>query len=64
MTGFGKDKAVAVSCGAEFTMLLTDKGQLWAFGSPEYGQVKKHDAKGFSSARKLISHMYSLTWRL
>ncbi|KAF9582339.1 hypothetical protein BGW38_000324, partial [Lunasporangiospora selenospora] len=37
--GFGKERAIAASCGAEFTMVLSEKGQLWAFGSPEYGQL-------------------------
>jgi alpha-tubulin suppressor-like RCC1 family protein len=35
----GKEKVVTASCGSDFTMVVTDKGQLFAFGSPEYGQV-------------------------
>ncbi|KAI9240353.1 hypothetical protein MVEG_08730 [Podila verticillata NRRL 6337] len=55
VTGFGKDKAVAVSCGAEFTMLLTDKGHLWAFGSPEYGQLgNKTNGQYLQQSNRLV----------
>ncbi|KAH8551559.1 RCC1/BLIP-II [Umbelopsis sp. PMI_123] len=32
-------KIVQVACGAEFSLVLTDKGQIFAFGSQEYGQL-------------------------
>ena len=35
----GKEKVTSAACGSDFTMVVTEKGQLYAFGSPEYGQV-------------------------
>jgi len=35
----GKEKVTSAACGSDFTMVVTDKGQLFAFGSPEFGQV-------------------------
>ncbi|CAM0143137.1 unnamed protein product [Umbelopsis sp. WA50703] len=32
-------KIVAVACGADFSLALTEKGQILAFGSQEYGQL-------------------------
>ncbi|KAG0057277.1 hypothetical protein BGZ83_000067 [Gryganskiella cystojenkinii] len=39
IAGMGKEKVVSAACGSDFTMVLTEKGQLYAFGSPEFGQL-------------------------
>ncbi|CAG2103028.1 unnamed protein product [Medioppia subpectinata] len=50
-----KGKPVAkMSCGAEFSMILDAVGNLYSFGSPEYGQLG-HNSEGkyFASGNKL-----------
>ncbi|CAM9794178.1 unnamed protein product, partial [Phaeothamnion confervicola] len=43
-----------VSAGAEFSVVLDRNGQLWSFGSPEYGQLGNGtDGKYFVTASKL-----------
>ncbi|KAJ3299407.1 hypothetical protein HK104_009009 [Borealophlyctis nickersoniae] len=32
-------KVVDVACGGEFTLAVTVEGQVWSFGSPQYGQL-------------------------
>ncbi|KAF9417647.1 hypothetical protein BGZ94_009918, partial [Podila epigama] len=55
VSGFNKEKAVSASCGAEFTMVLTDKGQVWAFGSPEYGQLgNKTNGQYLQQSNRLV----------
>ncbi|KAF9359300.1 hypothetical protein BGX34_008449 [Mortierella sp. NVP85] len=55
INSLGKEKAKHVSCGAEFTMVLTDKGQLWAFGSPEYGQLgNKTNGQYLQQSNRLV----------
>ncbi|KAF9914136.1 hypothetical protein BX616_008900 [Lobosporangium transversale] len=50
-----KEKASKVSCGTEFTMILSEKGQLWAFGSPEYGQLgNKTNGQYLQQSNRLV----------
>ncbi|KAL0074080.1 regulator of chromosome condensation 1/beta-lactamase-inhibitor protein II [Phycomyces blakesleeanus] len=37
--GLGKEKVIQAACGAEFTLLLTESGLVYSFGSQEYGQL-------------------------
>ncbi|KAF9115131.1 hypothetical protein BGX27_008836 [Mortierella sp. AM989] len=55
ITSLGKEKGASVACGAEFTMVLSDKGQLWAFGSPEYGQLgNKTNGQYLQQSNRLV----------
>ncbi|KAF9978248.1 hypothetical protein BGZ65_007062, partial [Modicella reniformis] len=55
ISSLGKEKARHVSCGAEFTMILTEKDQLWAFGSPEYGQLgNKTNGQYLQQSNRLV----------
>ncbi|KAF9434396.1 hypothetical protein BGZ76_008095 [Entomortierella beljakovae] len=55
ITSLGKEKGASVSCGADFTMVLSDKGQLWAFGSPEYGQLgNKTNGQYLQQSNRLV----------
>ncbi|KAG0246488.1 hypothetical protein BGX31_001764 [Mortierella sp. GBA43] len=55
ITSLGKEKAKHVSCGAEFTMILTDKSQLWGVGSPEYGQLgNKTNGQYLQQSNRLV----------
>ncbi|KAI1316420.1 hypothetical protein EDD11_009983 [Mortierella claussenii] len=50
-----KEKGASVACGAEYTMVLSDKGQLWAFGSPEYGQLgNKTNGQYLQQSNRLV----------
>jgi alpha-tubulin suppressor-like RCC1 family protein len=35
---FDFGKAIQVACGGEFSMVLNDSGQVFAFGHPEHGR--------------------------
>ena len=37
--GFGDEKVVACSCGAEFSIVLTESGKMYTWGNPQYGQL-------------------------
>ncbi|CAO3616933.1 unnamed protein product [Cunninghamella blakesleeana] len=39
ITSLSKEKIVDVACGAEFSLVINDKGNVFAFGSQEYGQL-------------------------
>ncbi|KAL1918150.1 uncharacterized protein VTP21DRAFT_3416 [Calcarisporiella thermophila] len=39
ITTLKKEKIVDVACGADFSLVLTDKGRIFAFGSSEHGQL-------------------------
>ncbi|KAI8086120.1 regulator of chromosome condensation 1/beta-lactamase-inhibitor protein II [Halteromyces radiatus] len=39
VTSLANHKIIDVACGAEFSLVLTDKHQVYAFGSQEYGQL-------------------------
>ncbi|KAG0291231.1 hypothetical protein BGZ98_003085, partial [Dissophora globulifera] len=55
ITSLGKEKGASVACGAEYTMVLSDKGQLWAFGSPEYGQLgNKTNGQYLQQSNRLV----------
>lgn len=48
---------IRVGCGAEFSVILDIKGNLYTFGLPEYGQLGHNtDAKYFVTANKLSFH--------
>merc|ERR1712224_504803 len=47
-------KITKVACGAEFSMILNEHGQLFAFGHPDFGCLGNgEDGKYFISASKL-----------
>ncbi|KAF9188625.1 hypothetical protein BGZ51_000488 [Haplosporangium sp. Z 767] len=51
----GKEKATSATCGAEYTMIISEKGQLWAFGSPEYGQLgNKTNGQYLQQSNRLV----------
>ncbi|OAQ27999.1 RCC1/BLIP-II protein [Linnemannia elongata AG-77] len=55
VTSLGKEKAIGVACGAEYTMVISDKGQLWAFGSPEFGQLgNKTNGQYLQQSNRLV----------
>ncbi|KAG0355982.1 hypothetical protein BGZ54_000891, partial [Gamsiella multidivaricata] len=57
ISSLGREKGASVACGAEFTMVLSEKGQLWAFGSPEYGQLgNKTNGQYLQQSNRLV-HM-------
>ncbi|KAI9145837.1 regulator of chromosome condensation 1/beta-lactamase-inhibitor protein II [Paraphysoderma sedebokerense] len=37
------DKVKKVACGGQFSLILTESGNIWAFGSPAYGQLGQND---------------------
>ncbi|CAO3626821.1 unnamed protein product [Cunninghamella echinulata] len=39
ITSLSKEKITDVACGAEFSLVINDKGNVYAFGSQEYGQL-------------------------
>lgn len=48
---------IRISCGADFSVILDIKGNLYTFGLPEYGQLGHNtDAKYFVNANKLSFH--------
>lgn len=48
---------VRVGCGADFSVILDIKGNLYTFGLPEYGQLGHNtDGKYFVNANKLSFH--------
>ncbi|KAG0216375.1 hypothetical protein BGX28_002845 [Mortierella sp. GBA30] len=55
ISSLGKEKASTASCGSDFTMVLSDKGQLWAFGSPEYGELgNKTNGQYLQQSNRLV----------
>ncbi|KAG0227185.1 hypothetical protein BGW42_003111 [Actinomortierella wolfii] len=55
VSGLGKDKIIGVACGAEFTLVLNEKGQVWSFGSPEYGQLgNKTNGQYLQQSNRLV----------
>ncbi|GAB5593939.1 hypothetical protein Unana1_08839 [Umbelopsis nana] len=56
VTSLVSKKIVQVACGAEFSLVLTDKGQVYAFGSQEYGQLGNGtDGQFIKSAGKMAT---------
>lgn len=48
---------IRIACGAEFSVILDIKGNLYTFGLPEYGQLGHNtDGKYFVNANKLTFH--------
>lgn len=48
---------IRIGCGADFSVILDIKGNLYTFGLPEYGQLGHNtDAKYFVNANKLSFH--------
>lgn len=48
---------IKVGCGAEYSMILDIKGNLYSFGLPEYGQLGHNtDGKYFISSTKMSFH--------
>jgi alpha-tubulin suppressor-like RCC1 family protein len=42
VNSLGGDKIIKVKCGGEHSVVLTDAGELWAWGNGEYGQLSRH----------------------
>lgn len=48
---------IKVGCGAEFSVILDVKGNLWTFGLPEYGQLGHNtDGRYFITSSKMSFH--------
>jgi alpha-tubulin suppressor-like RCC1 family protein len=51
-------KAIAVSAGAEFSVIVADDGAVFTFGLPEFGQLGHgEDGKYFVTSSKLAFHL-------
>lgn len=51
-----KEKVQDVKCGAEFSVALTESGKVYAWGSPQYGQLGNgRDGKYFSGSREAFN---------
>ncbi|CAG0894071.1 unnamed protein product [Darwinula stevensoni] len=51
---FKEGPVVKVACGAEFSMIITNRGCLYSFGCPEYGQLGNNtDGKYFAHNNRL-----------
>jgi len=51
---FKEGKVTKVACGADFSVLLTQSGDLFSFGLPEYGQLGHNsDGKYFITSSKM-----------
>lgn len=54
---YGGPPIVKVACGAEFSVILDIKGNLYTFGLPEYGQLGHNsDGKYFVTSTKMSFH--------
>lgn len=54
---FKEGKVESLACGAEFSMIVDDKGLLYSFGLPEYGQLGHNtDGKFFVTSNKIGHH--------
>jgi len=54
---FKEGKVECIAAGGEFSMLVNDKGTLFSFGCPEYGQLGHNtDGKFFVTANKIGFH--------
>jgi len=54
---FKEGKVESIACGGEFSMLIDDKGCLYSWGCPEYGQLGHNtDGKYFVTANRLSFH--------
>lgn len=48
---------IKIGCGAEFSIILDLKGNLYSFGLPEYGQLGHNtDGKYFQTSTKMAFH--------
>ncbi|ORZ23543.1 regulator of chromosome condensation 1/beta-lactamase-inhibitor protein II [Absidia repens] len=57
VTNLGKVTVVDVACGADFSLAIDDKGQIYAFGSMEYGQLGNGaDGQYIKSAGQMGTH--------
>lgn len=56
---------IRIGCGADFSVILDLKGNLYTFGLPEYGQLGHNtDAKYFVNANKLSFHFETVPKRV
>ncbi|RUS17954.1 regulator of chromosome condensation 1/beta-lactamase-inhibitor protein II [Endogone sp. FLAS-F59071] len=56
VSALAKENIKEVACGADFTIVANDKGQLFAFGSQEYGQLGNgSDGQYIKSAGQLVT---------
>jgi len=54
---YGGPSIVKIACGAEFSVILDIKGNLYTFGLPEYGQLGHNtDGKYFVTSTKMSFH--------
>lgn len=54
---YGGPPIVKIACGAEFSIILDIKGNLYSFGLPEYGQLGHNtDGKYFVTSTKMSFH--------
>lgn len=58
-------RATKVACGGEFSVILTEVGDLYSFGLPEYGQLGHNtDGKYFVTTSKLSFHFETAPKRI
>ncbi|XRB15830.1 RCC2-like protein [Pseudoscourfieldia marina] len=53
-----QEEVVSVACGADFTMFVTKNGQLYACGSPQYGQLGNGTDGSFNSSASSIKMVF------
>ncbi|XP_053697437.1 protein RCC2 homolog [Sabethes cyaneus] len=54
---YGGPPIIRIGCGADFSMILDIKGNLYSFGLPEYGQLGHNtDGKYFVTSNKMSFH--------
>ena len=52
--GFNDEKIVDCSCGAEFSIALTENGNMYTWGNPQYGQLGINATKEYIGSNNRI----------
>ena len=55
------EKVVMVTCGAEFTICLTEEGNMYSFGNPQYGQLGINATKEYIGSNNRIIYQPQTT---
>ena len=58
MVMFDGPPITEMSCGAEFSVIVDEKGGLWSFGHPEYGQLGHNDDGKYIEKAKKVEYRW------